>query len=1089
MTLAGRAGFYFAETVAKREKLCYNDANEPGQKRMEKEKRMLYKKNSAAELGDELFKNPTAEYRGTPFWAWNDNLDKDELLRQIECLKKMGFGGFHMHTRSGMATPYLSDEYMDLIRACVDKAKEENMLAWLYDEDRWPSGAAGGIVTKNKNFRQKYLAMTTERKESVIAGRFFSNYIGLAAGETPAETVDESVGYKNGQEYLLAVYDIVLNENGSLKNYRRIGPDDEAAGQKWYAYVNVEHDSGWYNGQAYLDTMMCEAVEEFVRVTHETYRKKVGDEFDRVVPAIFSDEPQFRSIDRAGFSNDTTRARITGWTTDLPITFRAAYGYDLVERLPEIFWDLDGVPSKARYHFHDHVSERFSEAFFGTVGKWCEEHHISMTGHLMSEPTLRSQSERVGETMRNYPNMQLPGIDMLCDEQELTTAKQTQSAVHQCGKEGMTSELYGVTGWDFDFRGHKFQGDWQAALGVTVRVPHLAWYSMKGSAKRDYPASINYQSAWYEEYPFIENHFARLNTALTRGTPAVRVAMIHPVESYWLYYGPNDRNETICQQMERNFVDINRWLLAGMIDFDYLCEATLEKQYGGSEAGGFKVGQMRYDAVIVPALTTIRSSTLKCLEDFAAAGGKIVWLGGKIPYVDAEISDRADALYEKAVKVPLGQVDLLGALESERDVRMVATNGVESRDYLYQKRQDGKYEWIFIARINKKPDRSAHLIPSVEPDDYYVTLRGHKKIKVYDTMTGEIYEVPYRFSGENTVFLRRLYASDSLLIRTEDASNEQPGEAIRADKAPSALIHLTDPVPYTRSEANVAVLDLCEWSEDGVHYEPLEEMLKIDQLLRRKYGFPDASGSDVQPWLLTGETIEHYPYLRFRFESRAELSVHLAFEELSECWLNGEKQVIQKDGYFTDKRIFTTALTPLRVGTNELILRMPFGKRLSLENCFLLGDFDVAVAGTRITLSAPSKTIGFGSVVHQGLPFYGAGLTYHIPFDTAAEADVSVVASLFKGALIAAKLDGEDVGKIAFAPYEVWARDVKPGHHILDLTLYISRVNCFNGLHNCAFGTWVGPTYWFTNGANWSYEYQLKDNGILKSPIIRIFNR
>ena len=56
------------------------------------------------------------------------------------------------------------------------------------------------------------------------------------------------------------------------------------------------------------------------------------------------------------------------------------------------------------------------------------------------------------------------------------------------------SELYGVTSWSFDFRRHKLQGDWQAALGITLRVPHLSWVSMKGEAKRDYPASINYQS-------------------------------------------------------------------------------------------------------------------------------------------------------------------------------------------------------------------------------------------------------------------------------------------------------------------------------------------------------------------------------------------------------------------------------------------------------------------------------------------------------------------------------------------------------------------------------------------------------------------
>ena len=114
---------------------------------------MLYKKNRGAELDMELFRNPTAEYRGTPFWAWNCKLDQEQVCRQVDYFKEMGFGGFHMHCRVGLATPYLSEEFMDCIKACVQKAKKEEMLAWLYDEDRWASGAAGGFVTKDKKFR------------------------------------------------------------------------------------------------------------------------------------------------------------------------------------------------------------------------------------------------------------------------------------------------------------------------------------------------------------------------------------------------------------------------------------------------------------------------------------------------------------------------------------------------------------------------------------------------------------------------------------------------------------------------------------------------------------------------------------------------------------------------------------------------------------------------------------------------------------------------------------------------------------------------------------------------------------------------
>ena len=121
---------------------------------------MLYPKNDSKSLPDELFKNPTAEYRGTPFWAWNCKLNRELLLKEIDQLKEMGMGGFHIHSRSGMATEYLSDEFMDLVKACNEKAKNKGMLCWLYDEDRWLSGAAGGLVTKDHKYRARYLLFT-----------------------------------------------------------------------------------------------------------------------------------------------------------------------------------------------------------------------------------------------------------------------------------------------------------------------------------------------------------------------------------------------------------------------------------------------------------------------------------------------------------------------------------------------------------------------------------------------------------------------------------------------------------------------------------------------------------------------------------------------------------------------------------------------------------------------------------------------------------------------------------------------------------------------------------------------------------------
>ena len=206
---------------------------------------MLYKKNTSEKLDRSLFQNPTSEYRGTPFWAWNCKLSKEILLEQIEVLKEMGFGGFHMHSRSGMATPYLSDEFMSLIMTCIQKAEEEDMLSWLYDEDRWPSGAAGGFVTKDCRYRQKFLLFTPEQE---------------------TDTVSAEEGYLTGKPYLIGCYDIVLNRDGELAHYQKIKETDTAKGEKWYAYVKTPEPNGWYNDQTYVDTMDKKAIDRFIEI-------------------------------------------------------------------------------------------------------------------------------------------------------------------------------------------------------------------------------------------------------------------------------------------------------------------------------------------------------------------------------------------------------------------------------------------------------------------------------------------------------------------------------------------------------------------------------------------------------------------------------------------------------------------------------------------------------------------------------------------------------------------------------------------------------------------------------------------------------
>src|SRR5687767_5941526 len=101
---------------------------------------------------------------------------------------------------------------------------------------------------------------------------------------------------------------------------------------------------------------------------------------------------------------------------------------------------------------------------------------------------------------------------------------------------------------------------------------------MAGEAKRDYPACIGYQSPWYKEYKYMEDHFARVNVALTRGRAAVRVGVIHPIESFWLAYGPMDSSASECKFREDMFSSLTSWLQHGLVDFDFISESLLPQQ-------------------------------------------------------------------------------------------------------------------------------------------------------------------------------------------------------------------------------------------------------------------------------------------------------------------------------------------------------------------------------------------------------------------------------------------------------------------------------------------------------------------------------
>ena len=900
----------------------------------------------------------------------------------------MGFGGFHMHSRTGMATPYLSDEFMGLVSSCVDEAKKNGMLAYLYDEDRYSSGQAGGLALRDNRFRQRYLSFWNKKHNAM----------------------EKEKAYLEGKEYFVAAYDIELDSEGYMVSYKRIGEDENAVHAKFYAYCNSQPDSGWYNNKCHIDTLSKEAMDEFIRITYDAYGKCCGNEYGKTVPSMFTDEPQVYGYVPFG-GKELSRPAICSWTYDFDKTYKSVYGSDLLDSLPEVFLDMrrfDESPSKTRRNFFDHIAERFTSAFLDNCAERCGKDGLLFTGHVMGEGTLEENAKFLGDCMRTYRKMHLPGIDMLCNQMEIETAKQCQSVVRQYGREGMLSELYGVTNYDFDFRGHKFQGDWQAALGVTLRVPHLSWVSMEGNAKRDYPATINYQAPWYKEYKYVEDHFARVNTVLTRGKAVSNVAVINRIESFWIDYGPDYTSRDKCKKYDckRFALPLTETLLFNHIDFDYISEALIPEQ--NKEIGKeLHIGESVYKAVIICGNKTLRRTTAMLLIEFAKAGGRVLIVGKAPEFIDCEKSPLLDELIKLCECVEDESYAIVSALQDEREISVKCADGTEAPQKLCQlRREEDGTQYLFIANTSR-----AYSEGFTSSESLTVSVKGEFIPYLLDTQTGEIHGTDYRHENGKTVFGADFYLNTSALFML---SKKELSIAV-TDCKEKPLCGNTKKVEfggaqsYTTDNKNALLLDLAEYSLDGGAFRPFEEILHLDNICRNEVGLGNRSDHSPQPWVVPEETPTHSITLLMRFDSEIDYSgAELAVErpENADIYFNGEPLDRTPLGYYVDESIKRIALGDIRKGKNTLMMTIPLGKRTNTEWCYILGDFGVKAMGTEKIITARPEKLYFGTTTDQGFPFYGHSVTYKCELDLEKDSDIEITVRNYKAQLIRVYIDG-----------------------------------------------------------------------------------
>lgn len=491
-----------------------------------------------------------------------------------------------------------------------------------------------------------------------------------------------------------------------------------------------------------------------------------------------------------------------------------------------------------------------------------------------------------------------------------------------------------------------------------------------------------------------------------------------------------------------------------------------------TQNGKLHVGVQQYDVVIVPNLRTIRGTTLQVLENFAKIGGRVIVAGSDPSLVDVEPSLQPRSL--SATRVPFTKLDILRELETVRDLKIVLDTGTEADKLLYQMRADGEQAYLFICNTDR-----------VQPRKCRVDIRGAWSAALLDTFSGKSYSFKTEVIEGWTRFHHYFHGCASLLLRLYPITFEP---CLSALEIPAWTVsHELVDCTASLSEPNVLLLDIASHKlNDDAEWEAAEEILRIDNIARENLGLRQKKDAFAQPWTTPKSTPTNTISLRFCFTSTIDVhGAHLALENaaITTISLDGTPIVAESSGYWVDECISKIPLPPIPAGPHELILSLLFGPATNLERVYILGEFGVDLRGRKATIvPLELEKVAVGDYTRQGLPFYVGNVHYNFQLRVEAPRPqrTAIQVPRFVAPLLTVQLDGRDMGAIALQPHTLDLGELSAGEYKLRITAYGNRDHAFGALHLPEGLTkWYGPDAFRTAGEWWSYEYTIREMGVL----------
>ncbi|MGQ8337546.1 glycosyl hydrolase [Sunxiuqinia sp. A32] len=989
--------------------------------------------NSYSNL-EKLWADPPSDYRSAPLWDWNDNISKEGISFQMEEFKKAGIGGVFVHPRPGLITEYISDDWHQLFDYTVQKGKELGMNVWIYDENSYPSGFAGGHVPAEMPDSYKHgSGLSLEVQEVLNPAKADSFEVVLKQVESTFEDITQT-------------YENEVGQAGTYYLFKRTYPGK----------------SQWYGGFTYVDLLYPGVTEKFLEITMKGYEKYNRADFGKTLKGIFTDEPNLEAA--------MSHGSVLRWTLGLWSAFEERWGYNLKTSLPSLVSEV-GNWKKVRHDYYELLLELFIDRWAKPNYEYCEANELDWTGHYWEhgwpEPTDGFDEAAF------YIWHQQPAVDMLgcnLDPDGLggqfgntRAIRELRSAANQAGRKRTLSETYGGGGYEMDFKNFKRLADWQCVFGVNFVNQHLSYYSMKGVRKFDYPPTFSYHEPWWDNYKLMGDYLARISMATAAGEQVNRTLVMQPNTSAWMYFSRMNKNPEIYN-IQHDFKYFVNQLEQKHFEYDLGSEKVL-REIGSVEKGKIKVGHCEYELLVLPKeMENIDQYTFKLLEEFLQGGGKVLSFRKNIERLDGELSPLVSELQEKFSSQweTVESVDDKKVSALFKTERFSISDISENKELFHQRRilKDG--ELLLLVNSSETATASAD-----------IEANGKSVVQI-NLFTGEQNLIASEETVDGIKFKTRLLPIESALFFISDKKENFPKMEVQSKEF--SKLASTGEMEIKRLSDNVLTIDYLDIETNNSAKKGIHFMKALNEL------FVENGVEFANPWQHKIQYKKDYLALDtlFNDDSGFEVTYHFhvaenTFPEISEklkavverpeLWsvaINGEI-VLPTQGEFWIDREFPVFEIGEFVKTGENQITLTASKMsvfAEVMPVYILGDFSLSSTNVDFEITNP-KGINTGSWIDSGMPYYSDKVSYEKVFKADEGALYSVRLNDWNGTICDVLVNGEKAGVIAFPPYELdVSSQIEPGDNSIEIIVTGSLKNTFGYFYH-PNNKWIhGPHEW-----------------------------